>query len=321
MPEFVRQLVSTAGGSEGGLVQRCSVVSGEIVPDGCNADNEFKRNIFPAEVGSISVSTWNSNGLLGACCANGKLKLQYAKGLLKNADITLLQDIHGDSAAVAKWANGFRHSHVCFFSLIPEAAKGGVAICIKRRLLDLAVGGPILDILEAGRAMTVSLQMSLGTLSAACAHHFDLKKESETIGKIAKLVDAARCDASGKSLVLFGGDFNFTPPGEVPARVGFECAAFPTTEASSFSRSRAAVWAPALAKCVELHQMWPTRGGSAVTKLATNTSWQPGSTDFTTQGRRWHALFLTALPERWERSAHLCERLGPTTWEYKLESR
>jgi hypothetical protein len=77
MPEFVRQLVSTAGGSEGGLAQRCSVVSGEVVPDGCNPDNEFTRNIFPAEVGSISVSTWNSNGLLGACCANGKLKFQY----------------------------------------------------------------------------------------------------------------------------------------------------------------------------------------------------------------------------------------------------
>ena len=81
MPEFVRQLVTTAGGSEDGPAQRCSVVSGEIVPDGCNTDNEFKRNIFPAEVGSISVSTWNYNGLLGASCANGKLRLQYAQGL------------------------------------------------------------------------------------------------------------------------------------------------------------------------------------------------------------------------------------------------
>jgi hypothetical protein len=170
--------------------------------------------------------------------------------LMKNADITLLQEIHGDSAAAEKWANGFRKSHVCFFSLLPKAAKGGVAICIKKRLLDLAVGEPILDILEAGRAMTLSLQMPLGMLSAVCAHHFDLKKERETIGKIAKLVDAARCDARGKSLVLSGGDFNYTLPGEVPARVGFEGAAFPTTEASSFSRSRAAVWAPALAKCV-----------------------------------------------------------------------
>ena len=72
--------------------------------------------------------------------------------------------------------------------------------------------------------------------------------------------------AGGKSLVLIGGGFNFTQPGEVPARVGLEGAAFPTTEASSFARLRAAVWAPALAKCVELHQLWPTRGGSAGNK-------------------------------------------------------
>ena len=103
-------------------------------------------------------------------------------GLMKNADITLLQEIHGDSAAAEKWTKGFRNSHVCFFSLLPEAAKGGVAICIKKRLFDLVVGEPILNILEAGRAMTLSLQMPLGMLSAVCAHHFDLKTERETTG-------------------------------------------------------------------------------------------------------------------------------------------
>jgi hypothetical protein len=72
VPEFVRRLVSTAGLSEGGMAQRCSVVSGETVLNGSHAVNKIQRNIFPAEVASISVSTWNTNGLLGASCVNGK---------------------------------------------------------------------------------------------------------------------------------------------------------------------------------------------------------------------------------------------------------
>jgi hypothetical protein len=264
--EFVQQLVSTLGESVGGQAMHGSLVSGEAVPLGDENEEQPKRNIFPAGIGDVTISTWNSNGMLGASCDNGKIKLMYAKGLLKNADITLLQETHGDSAAADKWANGFRQSHVCFFSLLPEAAKGGVAICIKKRLLELAEADPVVDYAEPGRAMTISLKMPLGVLSAACVHDFDLKAERDTIGKIAKLVNAARDDVSGKSMVLIGGDFNFTVPGEVPARVGVQGAVFPSTAESSVSRARACAWAPALAKCVELHQEWPTRGGSTVNK-------------------------------------------------------
>ena len=246
---------------------RSPAVSGEALPTASSCSGPgVKRNIFPAEFGSFSAATWNSNGLLGACCENARDKIRYAKGLMNNSDVMFLQEVHGDAAAATKWANTFRKTHECFFSLLPEAAKGGVAICVKKQLLKLAVEKPIVEVLEAGRVMTIVLKMPLGTIAAVCAHHFDLQKERETVSKIAKLIEDARCDAAGRSFAILGGDFNYTVPGEMAARVGVEGAAFPTTEASSFSRSRAAVWAPALSKCVELHQQWPTRGGNAENK-------------------------------------------------------
>ena len=102
---------------------------------------------------------------------------QHFHKLVTIYKILLIQEVHGDSEAIARYLHGLMTTHTYFFSPGPDTGTGGILIVINKTILHEAIFELVFLVFQPGRLVNLEAKFPFGQFSVWGFHDFGISLE------------------------------------------------------------------------------------------------------------------------------------------------
>ena len=168
------------------------------------------RHVLSKSIGNFSWVTWNGRAPLGEIVWTdpkaARVKVRAFEKLLCNFDAVLIQELHGSQEDFDRFMSKFSETHIGIRSGCDTHRAGGVAICIKRKVIP--VGSYCWSACpEPGRLLCLYIWNPLAWISVCCGHLCP----KHTMDRKRSFIDIV-LDLSlpyGAGVTFIGADWNF----------------------------------------------------------------------------------------------------------------
>ncbi len=168
----------------------------------------------------LAFSTWNMRSfLLSQNQTQYQAKQRIVTELLIKSDVLALQEAHGSQRDIDRFCERQSNTHQGQGIAHRRNDSGGVLLFIRNDLLGSSTEVSF-EVLAQGRAMYGEARANGTVVAAINVHNFDLSEQerAKILKKAKDVKQEVRKDATGKSILIMLGDWNFSSIGEAPIR-------------------------------------------------------------------------------------------------------